>query len=1448
MLISTVLAADTGPAAKGYRSINGYGNNLAYPSRGSQKASYSRNFAPAAFADGISALSGPSRPNPKTISNTLFGRMDSVENPEPISDLLPYWGQFIAHDVALTQANDSDIMQLTVDEFVGCTGTTTLNVSRAQVTNVPFVGRSVINYATSFVDASTVYGHSTATASTLRTFTNGLLKSSLHPKTGQEFPPLLYNTSSDFNKMESVPNRFGGPIFLCGDQRCNIHPVLQTLHTLFLREHNRRARELKSLNPSWNDETLYQRARAWVIALVQKITYTEYLPALLGQPLDAYGGYIEALDPSIDSLFVGAAMRYGHSAISPTIMRIPEGHLNVRDHWFSTRGIMNTGEIDSILRGLTKERDQETDTIMVDDLRKHLVLQPFDLAARNIMRGRDLGLPSYSDARDALGFDPITDFSNITSDTTVADLLKTLYGNYLDIDVWVGGLAEDHEDGSHVGPLFSEIIARQFIYLREGDRFWYERNGVLTTDEKGNLTDWKLKKVVMMNTNISVYPSAPFSYYSGVFTNTDADKKQQTATFTADSNMKIMWASTDMKAFTFTLCGSNSGWLGIGFNTLEVMSGAVLFVATKASTWSVDVYNSNSNVPVLNTNIQVSGIQDAQSTCGTTQGVSFVINNNNYFASSGKSAVLYAYGSSMSFNYHGPASRGAKSIDIVAALAEGSVTVEDNTMFLLETKLVTVHGICMFVTYGLLYPVGIFLIRYLGGVSNTVVTYHTEFMYYGSLLSEFATILLLFGILPKYSKPHPIMGLTVSALMLITPMFGMLAKGKFKFAFKYNKIFRLTHRALGYFTLLLGYATAGMGVNDISGYNTPLFGMKLVYIFIGWAVMWILIYVILGEMGYMRHFLIKYRRSSMRRRSKSLHSSQNLVTKALTFSRVYEVDTFLSNHPGGAALLASTLGTDATRAYFGNLSMAQDSNEKQQLLKDDLKNNIHHHSTLANRILADMAVGFLQVVDEQQEEFNDFIDNNTGKSPIKRSSLNLNPNDVGAKMRAKFGHKALLESEQESAIEPHAIKPEYYSRMFLVEKRCLTKDSQYPVYAFKFRFEREKCQVLLVPGDSIELMFLLEPLPDGKPRQHRFVVRSYTLTQVFSQSTIEIYVKMMPDGQMSKHLSQLKVGQSIRCRGPHQHSLCLYLGSDFGVYQKLILICAGSGLTPMLLLIDYYLRCKAKGANVTEIILIQSFRDQGDLFLQDRVGEYVKKSDGILKVHTTLTGDCGKDWKGMTGRVTERMLFSILKPSESTDLLNPMSPPSIRVQAHHEDGYRQNLQEMTVITTEPPMSPLSPLSPTAEEQVHRSIPAVNPQIARVASTDSPSQSRTGSPKTKRANSLKLKTDQRLARRKRMEPMTPSYRNELHGSGFRNDSLGTGFKDEFISGLSIATDQAHSNVPSDTNLTGPEQQEHIFICGPSTFNDSVQDMLLDALNYLPEVLSLFWGDQPTVPTK
>src|SRR5262249_49788693 len=153
--------------------------------------------------------------------------------------------------------------------------------------------RQQVNAVSSFLDLSQVYGSTAAVADALRTHTGGQLKTS----PGNMLP--LNNTTyfsvgqlaalNMANDAQAVP---GSQLFATGDVRGNENLELTALQTLFVRNHNRLARALQQEHPDWSDEQLYQEARKLNIAEEQIITYTEYLPDLLGKnALPAYTGY-----------------------------------------------------------------------------------------------------------------------------------------------------------------------------------------------------------------------------------------------------------------------------------------------------------------------------------------------------------------------------------------------------------------------------------------------------------------------------------------------------------------------------------------------------------------------------------------------------------------------------------------------------------------------------------------------------------------------------------------------------------------------------------------------------------------------------------------------------------------------------------------------------------------------------------------------------------------------------------------------------------------------------------------------------------------------------------------------------------------------------------------------------------------------------------------------------
>ena len=124
-----------------------------------------------------------------------------------------------------------------------------------------------------------------------------------------------------------------------------------------------------------------------------------------------------------------------------------------------------------------------------------------DLAAIDILRERDLGIATLNQTREALGMTPYTSFDQITSDPQLASELQQAYGSVDQVDLFVGGLAEDPASGgSMVGPTFQDIIAQQFENLRDGDPSFYLNQGfsppLMTQIQNTTLSD-----IIMRNTD-----------------------------------------------------------------------------------------------------------------------------------------------------------------------------------------------------------------------------------------------------------------------------------------------------------------------------------------------------------------------------------------------------------------------------------------------------------------------------------------------------------------------------------------------------------------------------------------------------------------------------------------------------------------------------------------------------------------------------------------------------------------------------------------------------------------------------------------------------------------------------------------------------------------------------------------------------------------------------------
>jgi hypothetical protein len=477
------------------RSYDGKSNNESHPTWGSVGVDFSADVA-RAYADGQDDPSGAERPGPRTVSNGVIAQTGSVEDAGGRSAFLWVWGQFLDHDLDLTLSDGNNDFPISIpagDPYFdpSNSGTQTMPFSRS-IYRDGSSPRAQVNSITSYIDASQVYGSDEATARSLRSLTDGLMLTSAG----------------------DLPPREASGQFLCGDIRANENLALTAMQTVFLREHNRKARLIKQAYPGLSDEEIYQRARKYVGALIQSITYREFLPVLLGQDaVPAYAGYKDDVDAGVGILFSTAAYRLGHSQVGSDLPRldsagneIPEGNLKIADAFFNPDAIVEGGGIEPLLRGLSVTASQATDNMVIDDLRNFLFGPPgaggMDLPSLNIQRGRDHGLPSYNAVRTTFGRAAAKGMADLTRNPSRQQALASVYASPDRIDPWVGLLSEDPVPGAAVGPTLQRILREQFRRTRDGDRFFYLNDPALKTDLK-DIEASTLARVVARNTGIT---------------------------------------------------------------------------------------------------------------------------------------------------------------------------------------------------------------------------------------------------------------------------------------------------------------------------------------------------------------------------------------------------------------------------------------------------------------------------------------------------------------------------------------------------------------------------------------------------------------------------------------------------------------------------------------------------------------------------------------------------------------------------------------------------------------------------------------------------------------------------------------------------------------------------------------------------------------------------------
>jgi hypothetical protein len=608
--IAGTAAADDGGASDApilgiweAQSLNGVNNNPFFPNAGRAGTNYLR-IGSARYADGRSQM--VSGPNPRSVSNRIFNDTNvNVFSERGVSQWGNVWGQFLDHTFGLRDENGTT-------SNISFSSTDPLESFRNDLGYIPFVrsaaapgtgvtnARQHVNTVSSFIDAWAVYGGTDTRLDWLREGAqdgnpdnnNGrlLMPSNYLPRRDSRGNPSVAPTMAVDGRLLANPNS----AVVAGDVRANENIALTATHTLFAREHNR----IVSLLPSWmSQQDKFQIARAVVIAEQQYITYTEFLPAM-GVSLPAYQGYDEFLDPSLAHEFATVGYRahsqiHGEIEVDTNVSRYSQAALDALraqgvevvvdgadvaiavplNVAFFSPGLVQQIQLGPLLKGVGSESEYKNEELIDNQLRSVLFKVPVsgnpdcldgptlpdcfngvvDLGAIDVQRGRDHGMPSYNQIRNAFGLASKTSFTAITGEltesfpadplltpgneindpnsldivqlfdingnpttveadnavrvvrrTTLAARLKAIYGSVSNLDAFTGMLAEKHVTGSELGELQLAIWKDQFGAARDGDRFFYQNDPLQSYIRQNFGIDSRktLAQIISLNTDI----------------------------------------------------------------------------------------------------------------------------------------------------------------------------------------------------------------------------------------------------------------------------------------------------------------------------------------------------------------------------------------------------------------------------------------------------------------------------------------------------------------------------------------------------------------------------------------------------------------------------------------------------------------------------------------------------------------------------------------------------------------------------------------------------------------------------------------------------------------------------------------------------------------------------------------------------------------------------------
>lgn len=195
-------------------------------------------------------------------------------------------------------------------------------------------------------------------------------------------------------------------------------------------------------------------------------------------------------------------------------------------------------------------------------------------------------------------------------------------------------------------------------------------------------------------------------------------------------------------------------------------------------------------------------------------------------------------------------------------------------------------------------------------------------------------------------------------------------------------------------------------------------------------------------------------------------------------------------------------------------------------------------------------------------------------------------------------------------------------------------------------------------------------LPVGQHVEVKFgdTARPYTpVTGDATRGTVDLVVKVYPDGNVSGKLDAVEVGEAVTFSGPK--GLTTYtargefttgVGATLRRAKHVAMVCGGTGITPMLQVIRQIF---ADPGDTTKVSLLFANQTPEDILLKQELDELAAKDPNFKVTYTVDKAGLLSFWKGEKGFVDAPMLSRTLPPPSDDVTVLVCGPPAMRERA-----------------------------------------------------------------------------------------------------------------------------------------------------------------------------------------